>query len=136
MNRLSCFLLAMALYVGLNNAAVFEKNSVHFKSSLGPDSSLRIHCVSDQDDLGVHFLRPGQTYDFSFHDSVLKTIIECNLYWMGPRGAGHGASFRAYEGGGVIVHYGKQNFWDARVDGVYFTHGKETPKLEYKWTIG
>ncbi|CAF1868959.1 unnamed protein product, partial [Brassica oleracea var. botrytis] len=91
-----------------------------------------IDCSSKDDFLGVHDLKPGQTFDFSFNDSIFKTKFDCTL----AQGQGfiHQASFRAYEGGGFIVHYGKKNFWDAREDGIYFTHGKETPKLEYKWS--
>ncbi|KAG2290780.1 hypothetical protein Bca52824_050384 [Brassica carinata] len=119
MSRLWCFLLIITLCVGLNNAGLMEKNSVHVKNSL-------------DDFLGVHDLKPGQTFDFSFNDSIFKTKFDCTL----AQGQGfiHQASFRAYEGGGFIVHYGKKNFWDAREDGIYFTHGKETPKLEYKWS--
>jgi len=67
----------------------------------------------------------------------LKTIFDCEL----KQGSSYYnynfyARFRAYKGGGLIVHYGKKNFWDAREDGIYFTHGKETPKLEYKWIPG
>ncbi|CAG7908182.1 hypothetical protein BRARA_D02370 [Brassica rapa] len=132
MSRLWCFLLIITLCVGLNNAGVLEKNSVHFKNSLGPNNILRVDCSSKDDFLGVHDLKPGQTFDFSFNDSILKTKFDCTL----AQGQGfiHQASFRAYEGGGFIVHYGKENFWDAREDGIYFTHGKETPKLEYKWS--
>ncbi|KAG5402750.1 hypothetical protein IGI04_008869 [Brassica rapa subsp. trilocularis] len=43
------------------------------------------------------------------------------------------AKFMAYKSGGLILHYGKKNFWFCRDDGIYFTHGKQTPKLEYKW---
>ncbi|CAD5333389.1 S-protein 9 [Arabidopsis thaliana] len=132
MNRLSCFLLVIGLCIGLSNANLKwnEKNTVFFKSSLGRNNVLKIHCTSE-DNLGFHFLRPGETYDFSFHDSIVRSDFYCEL-WQGPNFKFH-ASFMAYQGGGLIVHYGKKNFWDAREDGIYFTHGKETPKLEYKW---
>ncbi|KAL1209168.1 putative S-protein [Cardamine amara subsp. amara] len=104
MNRLSCVLLIFGLCIGLSNTKWNEKNSVFFKNSLGWNNVLKVHCISNDDDLGYHFLRPGGIYDFSFHDS-----------------------------GGFIVHYGKKNFWEAKDDGIYFTHGKEVPKLEYMW---
>ncbi|EOA18864.1 hypothetical protein CARUB_v10007487mg [Capsella rubella] len=133
MNRLLCFLLIIGLCVGLSDSFKFnEKNSVFFKSSLSRNNVLKIHCLST-DDLGVHFLRPGETYDFSFHDSFLTTSFGCFL-WQGPNFKFQ-AEFEAYEGGGFIVHYGKKNYWDAREDGIYFTHGKEIPKLEYKWNL-
>ncbi|CAN7059604.1 unnamed protein product, partial [Brassica rapa subsp. trilocularis] len=131
MNRLSCFLLTIGLCIGLSNAKWNEKNSVHFKNSLGRNNILKINCISNDDDLGFHYLRPGETYEFSFHDSVIKTEFFCDL-WQGPNFKFH-AGFTGYEGGGLIVHYGKKNFWDAREDGIYFTHGQNMPKLEYTW---
>lgn len=62
---------------------------------------------------------------------LVRTTIDCNLV----KGSTfvHHSYFRAYEGGGFISHYGKQVFWDAREDGVYLSHGKDTPKYMYKW---
>ncbi|CAN6917843.1 unnamed protein product [Brassica oleracea] len=133
MNRLLCFQLVVTLCFGLSYAKFYEKDSVHFNNSLNPNNILKVHCISDQDDFGDHFLSPGQTYDFSFYESITKTKVDCDL-WQGPDFRFH-AKFMAYKGGGFIVHYGKKNFWDAREDGIYFTHGKELPKLEYKWSI-
>ncbi|CAN7067924.1 unnamed protein product [Brassica rapa subsp. trilocularis] len=130
--RLSCFLIIIALCAELSNGAVFPKDSVHFNNSLQPNTILRVHCVSDEDDLGDHFLSHGQTYDFSFYESIFKTEVICGL-WQGP-GFEYYALFKAYEGGGLIVHYGKKNYWDAREDGIYFTHGFYPPKLEYRWS--
>ncbi|CAN8242088.1 unnamed protein product [Cochlearia groenlandica] len=133
MNHFLCVLLVIFFYFRLGNAELWENNSVHFNNSLGPKNILKIDCVLNKDDLGFHFLNPGETYVFSFHDSLFKTKADCELWQgLGPTYKFH-ASFRAYEGGGIIVHYGKKNFWDAREDGIYFTHGKEAPKLEYKW---
>ncbi|CAH8254459.1 unnamed protein product [Arabidopsis lyrata] len=129
MNRLSCVMVVIALCIGFSNAKM--KNSVHFKNSLLPKNILKIHCLSDEDDLGIHFLNPGQTYNIRFNDSIFKTKIDCQL-WQGIN-YNFFAKFRAYKSGGLIVHHGKMNFWDAREDGIYFTHGKQIPKLEYKW---
>ncbi|RID41912.1 hypothetical protein BRARA_J01835 [Brassica rapa] len=130
--RLSCFLIIIALCAELSNGAVFPKDSVHFNNSLQPNNILRVHCISDEDDLGDHFLSHGQTYDFSFYESIFKTEVICGL-WQGPSFEYY-ALFKAYEGGGLIVHYGKKNYWDAREDGIYFTHGFYPPKLEYRWS--
>ncbi|EOA18850.1 hypothetical protein CARUB_v10007472mg [Capsella rubella] len=131
MNRLLCFLLVIGLCVGLSDS--FEKNTVFIKSSLGLDNALKIHCRSKDDDLGFHFLRTGETYDFSFHDGIAGTLFACDL-WQGPNFKFH-TSFVAYESGSLVFHHGKKNYWDAREDGIYFTHGKEMPKLEYKWDV-
>ncbi|XP_010435862.1 PREDICTED: uncharacterized protein LOC104719609 [Camelina sativa] len=132
MNRLLCFLLFIGLCVGLSDAKFKwpKKSTVFVKSSLGQNNVLKIHCKSVDDDLGFHFLRTGETYDFSFYESFLITSFDCYL-WQGPHYKFH-AEFEAYAGGGIIIH-SKKNFWDAREDGIYFTHGKEMPKLEYKW---
>ncbi|XP_019086214.1 PREDICTED: uncharacterized protein LOC109126807 [Camelina sativa] len=131
MNSFLCFLLAIALCLVSSNA-IFDKNTVHFKNSLGPKNILKMDCVSDENILGFHYLSPGQAYDLTFHDSVLKTKILCDM-WQGPHYR-FLASFTAYEGKYLIVRYGRNVFWDAREDGIYRSEGKETPKLMYKWT--
>ncbi|CAH8362176.1 unnamed protein product [Eruca vesicaria subsp. sativa] len=127
--RLSCFLIIIALCAELSNGAIFQKDSVHFNNSLQPNNILKVHCVTKEDDLGDHLLSHGQTYEFSFYESIFKTEVICGL-WQGP-GFKLYALLKAYEGAGF--HYGKTNYWDAREDGVYFTHGSLSPKLEYKW---
>ncbi|KAL9281617.1 S-protein 8 [Arabidopsis thaliana] len=131
MHSLSWFLLVIGLSVGLSSGKWNEKNSVIFTNSLGRNKVLKVNCISNDDNLGFQFLRHGQTYDFSFHDSLFKSEFYCDL-WQGPNFKLH-AAFTAYEGGGLIVHYGKKNFWDVRDDGIYFTHGQKMPKLEYTW---
>ncbi|EOA25179.1 hypothetical protein CARUB_v10018491mg [Capsella rubella] len=131
MNSLLCVLLVIITLCLGSSKAIWDKNTVHFKSSLGPNNTLRINCLSDQDNLGFHHLSPGQTYDISFHDSVLGTKIVCDLS-KGPNYLFH-ASFTAYQGETIIVHYGRNVFWDAREDGIYHAEGKESPKLMYKW---
>ncbi|KAG2273747.1 hypothetical protein Bca52824_056302 [Brassica carinata] len=100
MNRLSCFLIVIALLCA--------------ESSNG--AILKVHCITDEDDLGDHLLNPGQTYDFSFYESIFKTEVICGL-WQGP-GFKYYALFRT-------------NLWDAREDGIYFTHGSTPPTLKY-----
>ncbi|EOA36587.1 hypothetical protein CARUB_v10011776mg [Capsella rubella] len=130
MNRLFCFLVLIAFCEGFSNENL--KNAVHIFNNLLPKNILRVHCISDEDDLGTHFLSPEETYNISFHDSVFKTIIYCQL-WQGNNFKFF-KKFLAYRSGGAIVHYGKQNFWFAKEDGIYFTHGQKAPKLEYTWT--
>ncbi|CDY30316.1 BnaA09g09610D [Brassica napus] len=35
---------------------------------------------------------------------------------------------RAFEGGSGAFDHGKKNYWYAREDGIYFTHGREIKK--------
>ncbi|RID67921.1 hypothetical protein BRARA_C00122 [Brassica rapa] len=80
MNNLYLSLFIIALGVGLSNAlAIKMKNSVHFINSLAGNNVLKIHCRSDEDDLGEHLLKPGEVYDFSFYDSIFGTRINCDL---------------------------------------------------------
>ncbi|WZZ37695.1 LOW QUALITY PROTEIN: hypothetical protein YC2023_033954 [Brassica napus] len=130
MNNLYCSLFIIALCVGLSNAVVKMKNSVHFMNSLGGNNVLKIHCISDEDDLGYHLLKPGEIYEFSFYDSVMGTRINCDRRELN---SDFMQSSWHIKGGGLIGHYGKMNFWFRRDDGIYFTHGKDDPKLEYKW---
>ncbi|EFH49978.1 hypothetical protein ARALYDRAFT_909503 [Arabidopsis lyrata subsp. lyrata] len=129
MNRLLCFLFVMALYVGLGNAQFGKKNSLHFKNSLSPGKDLSIYCTFNKESLGSVDLNSGETYVFSFHGKFdFKNKIDCNF-----RKESFYAKIRAFESGTGAFDHGKKNFWDAREDGIYFTHGKKTPKLEYTW---
>lgn len=119
----------MSLCVGLGSAKLWAKNGIHVKNSLGPGNTLMVFCKWNDEQLGTVFLSTGQTYDFSFRGKfVFKNKIDCNL----SQGT-HIATIRAFESGSGAFDHGKQNFWDAREDGIYFTHGSEAPKLEYKW---
>ncbi|CAL9234247.1 unnamed protein product [Arabidopsis halleri] len=40
---------------------------------------------------------------------------------------------RAFQGASGSFDHGKTNYCDIREDGIYFTHGKDIPRLEYKW---
>ncbi|ESQ50620.1 hypothetical protein EUTSA_v10023189mg [Eutrema salsugineum] len=130
MNHLLCILFVMVLCVELGNAKPFAPNRLYFKNSLGPTNDLKINCTFNKRDLGIFFVKPGNTEEFRFHGTYsLKNIIDCSLYQKpGPH-----AMIRAYEGSSGAFDHGKRNYWDAREDGIYFTHGKEVPKLEYKW---
>ncbi|ESQ55952.1 hypothetical protein EUTSA_v10027181mg [Eutrema salsugineum] len=134
MNHFSCFLFVMALCVGLGNAKLFAKNGLHFKNSLDPNDNVDISCKLNGEQMGGFvYLTPGQTYDFMFHAPfVPKNKIDCFI--TKKLGALSKANIRAFECGSGAFDHGKQNFWDLREDGIYFSHGKETPKLEYNWS--
>ncbi|KAF2537353.1 hypothetical protein F2Q70_00006002 [Brassica cretica] len=106
MKRISCFLIVIALCAELSNGALFPKDSVHFNNSLQPNNILKVHCITDEEDLGDHLLNPGQTYDFSFHESIFRTEVNCGL-WQGP-GFKYYALFRAYDGWLIRTTFGMQ----------------------------
>ncbi|ESQ55950.1 hypothetical protein EUTSA_v10027484mg [Eutrema salsugineum] len=133
LNRRSYFLFIIALCVGLGNTRLWAKNSIHFKNSLDLNKRLDIFCKFNKERLHSMYLHPGQTFDYSFHGKLLsKNKIDCVLR-QGRGEHKYHANIRAFEGESGVFDHGKQNFWDAREDGIYFTHGKEVPKLEYKW---
>lgn len=129
MNNLLCFLFVIVLCVGLGNTINLPwQNSVHFKNALKLGNVLYIVCLKNGDSLGNHYINNGETYRFRFYDSIFKTKVDCSISQGGY--LKYHREFRAYKGFG---NFGKKNFWEAREDGIYFTHGKEIPKLEYKW---
>ncbi|EOA19636.1 hypothetical protein CARUB_v10002986mg [Capsella rubella] len=130
MNGFSCFLFVMVLCVRSSDGKLFGENLVQFKNSLNPGKQIKISCTLNKKEQFQLFMDPGETYDYKFHGKyLLKNKMDCQL----TQGVLGDVLFRAYEGASGIFDHGKQNFWDVREDGVYFTHGKETPKLEYKW---
>ncbi|KAF8093491.1 hypothetical protein N665_0383s0118 [Sinapis alba] len=131
MNRFSSFLFIMALSIELGDAKLFAKNHIYLTNSLVPGNDLQIFCKWNGEQIGTFFLKPGETDDFSFHDKFIpKNKIDCTFLQK------HGRSvmIRAFEGSSGAFDHGKKNYWNAREDGIYFTHGQEVPKLEYKWT--
>lgn len=134
MNHFSCFLFVMALCVGLGNAKLFGKNHVNFKNSIYPGDVLQIFCKLNGEQLFQLWLNFGESYDYSFHGQYVTTNkMDCFLL----QGKGKLFTFstwiRAFEGASGAFDHGKENFWDCRPDGIYFTHGTEAPQLEYKW---
>ncbi|KAF8093490.1 hypothetical protein N665_0383s0117 [Sinapis alba] len=114
MNRFSSFLFIMALSIELGDAKLFAKKHIYLTNSLVPGNDLQVFCKWNGEQIGTFFLKPGETDDFSFQDKFIpKNEIDCTFLQK------HGRSvmIRAFE-----------------EDGIYFTHGQEVPKLEYKWT--
>ncbi|KAG5589226.1 hypothetical protein H5410_039740 [Solanum commersonii] len=54
-----------------------------FKSNLSMHSPLlTVHCQSKDDDLGVRTLKPGDKFNFSFHENFLGTTrFYCRFDW-------------------------------------------------------
>ncbi|CDY23324.1 BnaA08g12220D [Brassica napus] len=100
MSPLSCFLIVIALSAELSNGESYDKDSVHFINSLNPNNILRVHCLTHDDDLGYHLLSPGQTYEFSFYESIFTTKVAGleGLVRLHASGAGE-CEFRGAVGG-------------------------------------
>ncbi|KAL9278323.1 putative plant self-incompatibility S1 [Arabidopsis thaliana] len=128
MNHL-CFLFVMALCIGLSNTNLWEKNLVQFKNSVG--KQINIFCKLNDKQLFNLSLNPGEIYDYRFHGEFVTTNkMDCDIREIIQN---RFVRIRAYQGSSGSFDHGKTNYWDIREDGVYFTHGKDVPKLEYKW---
>ncbi|KAI9197872.1 hypothetical protein LWI28_005887 [Acer negundo] len=64
--------------------ARFYQNDATVKiyNDLGPDTTLMINCNSKNDDLGTHYLKYKQHFDWSFGLSIFgNTKYWCDVYW-------------------------------------------------------
>ncbi|EOA22471.1 hypothetical protein CARUB_v10003119mg [Capsella rubella] len=131
MNHLSYFLFVMVLCVpGLGNAKLGGKNLVQFKNSLISAKLINIFCKLNNHKLFIVFLKRGQIYKYSFHGQfVTRNKMDCDIREENLKSVW----IRAYQGSSGAFDHGKTNYWDIREDGIYFTHGKDVPKLEYRW---
>ncbi|RYR15291.1 hypothetical protein Ahy_B04g072014 [Arachis hypogaea] len=61
----------------------FRKTDVSLTNSLGGNLDLTLHCKSKDDDLGIHLLHPGESYEFSFGTSYIsQTLFFCRFLWQ------------------------------------------------------
>ncbi|KAL1223506.1 putative S-protein [Cardamine amara subsp. amara] len=121
MNRLLCFLLVITLCAWLSDTSPVQfKNSLIPKVIVRTRNVLKIHCLSDGDDLGNQYVRPDETYNTTINDS---TYI-CEL-WAG-RGYEYYAKLK------VEISGEAEYKWEATHDWIFFTHGQE--RFKYKWT--
>lgn len=138
MNNFFVFFIVTVLCAGSNKASLFPKNKISFQNNLSRiDDVLEIHCRSEQDDLGVHFLhRSLDVYEFEFGDSFLGgTYHRCVL--------SHGVDVRfvreivAYEEEEpYFFRFGSLILWEARDDGIYLTSDDGDPngaEKMYDW---
>ncbi|XP_010470216.1 PREDICTED: pumilio homolog 15-like [Camelina sativa] len=135
MNKFFVLIIVFALSFGSNNASkLFPKNKVIIKNSLNrSDDILTIHCISDQDDLGIHLVRRSDLYIFKFGDNFFGgTKFDCKL----SHGVGFKSSvtFTAYkEDPYFYIKFGDFTFWDAREDGIYLSNEYYHEKFMYSW---
>ncbi|CAH2079041.1 unnamed protein product [Thlaspi arvense] len=115
----------------MSNAKLWAANFIQFKNSLGPQNKIYISCGGNV--AFNFFLNPREIYNFSFHGYTFKkNVIDCVITQTIAKDKM--AKIRAYSGGSALFEHGKKNYWDFREDGIYFTHGKAIPKLDYKWS--
>ncbi|KAL8533125.1 hypothetical protein ACS0TY_009393 [Phlomoides rotata] len=53
---------------------------VHVYNDL-PRETLFVHCKSKDDDLGIHYVKAKQDYNFSFCIKPFSTLFTCHVQW-------------------------------------------------------
>ncbi|EPS61842.1 hypothetical protein M569_12955, partial [Genlisea aurea] len=87
-------------------------------SELPPNSGqLKAHCASKDDDLGIHYLDPDQSFLWKFcEDYWRRTLYFCHFWW-GQRQISFDAFNSETQGGGRVLNL---IGWYAKEDGIYY----------------
>ncbi|KAL5757218.1 hypothetical protein ACOSQ2_021964 [Xanthoceras sorbifolium] len=121
-------------------AVFFTKHStVKVYNDLGPGTTLRIHCQSVKEDLGVHYLGYKQHFDWSFGRSIFgNTKFWCDVYWEKRQ-----ENFQPFDMERSTEELGLRDYelcepcaWRVTSDGAYRYHNKlnfETWIKFYDW---
>lgn len=78
------FLAVVFLYYTsvICEGGILQKTRVTITNTLVPDTPLRLHCQSKNDDLGVHILPKFGSFSFKFKPNVWETtLFFCNFQW-------------------------------------------------------
>ncbi|CAI0559513.1 unnamed protein product [Linum tenue] len=63
------------------------KKTVTIANRLKSKATLKLHCRSRDDDLGVRYLRYDESYHFKFRtDIFFRTLFYCSFEWPGSGG--------------------------------------------------
>ncbi|KAL6581430.1 hypothetical protein OROMI_007353 [Orobanche minor] len=87
------------------------------------DDNVKVHCRSEDDDLGMKRLGVGQVTDWGFCVWPYKTLFYCDVWW----GCSKHAAFHAFD---AKLHVGKNCYWLIRADGLYFSEINYSPMYE------
>lgn len=125
---LLCFIVSACLFPEGEGCFLSYRVHVHIFSSLPPNSELRVHCQSNEDDLGNHTLIRNQDYQFSFCVVPLSTLFFCHLQWLEK-----GKTFDAFSAKWDLNHPCNVGHckWEAKSDGIYLA-GIKT----FNWQLG
>jgi hypothetical protein len=61
-----------------------EGARVSVENALSPPTTLTVHCVKNQQDMGIRSLNPGQVYSFSLHEYFFGVCV-CEFSAAGKR---------------------------------------------------
>ncbi|CAN8257186.1 unnamed protein product [Cochlearia groenlandica] len=130
-NLFVCFII-IALCFGFNKSKLFPDNTMYFRNAFTKnDDVLKIHCKSDKDDLGLHFLRPNiSQYYIKFGDLIFGgTYFKCQL--MHGDNFSYYKNFIAYKQSSSV--YGANYLWEARDNGIYYAKNGPNPVFKFLW---
>ncbi|KAL8494683.1 hypothetical protein ACS0TY_025499 [Phlomoides rotata] len=77
---------------------------------------LKVHCRSKDDDLGDHFLKEFDDYNFNFCNHISgRTLFTCNIWWGNKQ-----VGFQAFTNKSRFhICIRGDCTWEARYDGIY-----------------
>lgn len=111
---------------------MFDKNTVCFKNSFSSNNDvLKVHCKSDKNDLGVHFVNRSNLYSFKVAGKFGLTLVECQL----RHGYDFGSSSNLTAYAEFVMKFGKVYLWDAKDDGIYFSEDGDPEEYMYDWIL-
>lgn len=110
-------LILSFLFQNVNSTSciLFNYMQVHVYNDL-PNETLFVHCKSKDDDLGVHYVKAKQDYNYDFCYKPYSTLFTCHVQW-----GKNTVTFEAYNGkwyfkSPCAPHECK---WAAKTDGLY-----------------
>lgn len=135
-NIIVLLLVLSLLYVSEVKAA-FEKYEMHIINNL-PNSILRLHPQSKDNDLGYHNLNNGQEFTWSFHVNFPSTTLYFAHFWWNQKQK----SFDVFEIGLGMDYCGyniialNRCYWYVKEDGFYIQNNRRSGhplKKMYDW---
>ncbi|KAF5198378.1 Plant self-incompatibility s1 [Thalictrum thalictroides] len=123
----------------VSSMMLFKKH-VYVKNHILPDVTMKLHCASRDDDLGVHIIPYGNDWSWTFHPKLFSTLFWCNLEWVMPSTKQlMTVHFDAYDAGHPLedVNDCDNCVWWAYADGLYHqSRGDKPIKLKHQWVHG
>ncbi|PIA36603.1 hypothetical protein AQUCO_03300066v1 [Aquilegia coerulea] len=103
---------------------LFRIKHVEVWNRIVPNSILKLHCKSRDDDLGEHFIPLDKSWEWKFQVNFIlhSTLFWCNMEWQDPvTKSVLRASFDAYNARkeSEFVNNCNRCAWVARQDGIY-----------------
>ncbi|CAN1144143.1 S-protein homolog 8 [Linum perenne] len=104
---------------------------VHILNELTNNKVLLVHCNCSDHDLGDSYIKVGMEYAWTFKEHAFRTTRwRC---YLAPDSNRH-AYFVAYEE--ETPNIGRNVYWAAKEDGVYFRIEGKADHLDWPWEIG